>query len=120
MTDRHPTIKRFFAAMQAGATAELEMMALFADDAVYVEPFSGREREHRGKAAIRQAMAEGWKTPLPDMRIEIDRMQVTGESVRVQWTCHSAALPGGKGSGENVFTLRGGMIVRLETRLSMG
>ncbi len=72
MNDRHPTIKRFFAAMQAGATAEPEMMALFADDAVYVEPFSGREREHRGKVAIRQAMAEGWKTPLPDMRIEID------------------------------------------------
>ena len=120
MTDQHPTIKRFFAAMQAGATAEPEMMALFADDAVYVEPFSGREREHRGKAAIRQVMAEGWKTPLPDMRIEIDRMQVTGESVRVQWTCHSPALPGGKGSGENVFTLREGMIARLETRLSMG
>lgn len=120
MTEQHPTIKRFFAAMQTGATAEGEMMSLFADDAVYREPFSGRDREHRGKAAIRQAMAEGWETPLPDMRIEIDRLQVTGELVRVQWTCHSPALPGGKGSGENIFTLRDGMIARLETHLLMG
>lgn len=120
MTEPHPTIKRFFTAMQAGATAEAEMMSLFADDAVYCEPFSGREREHRGKPAIREAMAEGWKTPLPNMRIEVDRLQVTGDSVRVQWTCHSPALPGGKGSGENIFTLRDGLISRLETRLSMG
>lgn len=120
MNEQHPTIKRFFAAMQAGATAETEMMSLFADDAVYVEPFSGREREHRGKPAIRSAMAEGWKTPLPDMRIELDRVQVEGETVRVLWTCYSPVLPGGNGRGENLFILRDGMIVRLETRLSMG
>lgn len=120
MAEQHQTIKRFFAAMQAGATAEAEMMSLFTDDAVYLEPFSGQMREHHGKTAIRQAMAEGWKTPLPDMRIEVDRLEATGETVRVQWTCHSPALPGGRGSGENIFTLSGGRISRLETRLSMG
>lgn len=112
----HDTIRRFFVAMQAGATAEHEMLALFWEDAVYVEPFSGAVRTHAGKDAIRAALREGWKTPLPDLRIEIDAVDVDGDVVRARWTCYSPALPGGAGSGENVFTLRGDRIMRLETR----
>ena len=111
------TVRKFFTAMQAGATAESEMMALFAEDAVYVEPFSGSTQTHDGKSAIRAAMSAGWKHPLPDMRIEIDRVDISGAVVTATWTCHSPALPGGKGRGQNVFTFKNGWIIRLETQL---
>lgn len=114
-----PTLRRFFAAMQSGAAAEQEMMSLFSEDAVYVEPFGGAPRTHEGKPAIRRALAEGWKTPLPQMRIQVDRVDIDGPVVRARWTCMSPALPGGKGLGENTFTVRDGRIVRLETRLIM-
>jgi hypothetical protein len=78
--------------MQTGASAEAEMMALFADDAEYVEPFSGRVVTHRGKAAIRGVMRQGWSRPLPDMRIEVDRLHFEGDTIVVGWTCYSAAL----------------------------
>lgn len=48
-SDSTAVINRFFAAMQSGATSEAEMMALFADDAVYVEPFSGTVRTQAKK-----------------------------------------------------------------------
>ena len=115
-----PTVRQFFAAMQSGAAAERDLMSLFSDDAVYVEPFAGSPRTHEGKPAIRRAMAEGWKTPLPDMRIRVNRVDVDGGVVRAHWSCFSPALPGGEGSGENTFTMRDGKIVRLETRLLGG
>lgn len=110
-------VNRFFSAMQVGATAETEMMNLFHDDAVYIEPFTGRIRTHSGKLAIRACMREGWRTPLPDVRIDIDELTVQGAEVIVRWTCRSPALPGGEGKGENRFTLQGGLIIRLETRI---
>lgn len=108
-------IGRFFAAMQAAS--EQDMAALFADDAVYVEPFTGAVREHVGREAILATMRAGWAVPLPDMRIEVDRVDATGDTVVARWTCHSPALPGGKGSGTNVFWLVDGRIRRLETTL---
>lgn len=109
----------FFEAMQAAGTQETEMMRLFAEDAVYVEPFSGRPREHEGKAAIREAMAAGWKNPLPEMRLEVERVETDGKMLRADWVCYSPGLPNGRGAGTNEFTLRDGLIVRLETRLRM-
>lgn len=106
--------------MQSGAVAEAKMMSLFAADAEYIEPFSGAPRTHRGKDAIRDVMREGWKTPLPDMRIEIDRLAISGDVLSAEWTCYSPALPGGQGRGENLFTVRDGKIVRLETRFLGG
>jgi ketosteroid isomerase-like protein len=114
---RTDTVERFFAAMQAGATAEAAMMTLFAESATYVEPFSGKVRTHVGKDAIVRAMRDGWKEPLPEMRIEVEAVSVDGNVVTAKWTCHSPAIPGGKGHGENVFTLdEEGRILRLETR----
>ncbi len=117
--DDQKILKRFFEAMQAAGTQEAEMLALFDDDAVYVEPFSGAPREHVGKAAIREAMVAGWKHPLPEMRLEVERVVTDGQSVRADWVCYSPGLPQGRGAGTNEFTLRGGRIVRLETRLRM-
>jgi ketosteroid isomerase-like protein len=110
-------IGRFFNAMQTGAANEAEMMALFADDAVYVEPFTGAPARHEGKAAVRAALAGGWRNPLPDMTITMDEVEVAGPQVTARWTCRSPALPGGEGSGVNIFRLRDGLIVSLETRL---
>jgi ketosteroid isomerase-like protein len=116
MTDKPPeTVSRFFAAMQAGAAAEADMSKLFAVDAVYVEPFTGKPVEHRGRDAIMAAMRAGWAHPLPDMTIELDRVDVGPGSVTVEWTCRSPALPGGAGRGTNRFTLADGAIARLET-----
>jgi ketosteroid isomerase-like protein len=113
----HPIVHQFFAAMQTGATAEREMMALFAEDAVYVEPFSGSAQTHIGKAAIRAALQRGWSYPLPSMRIEIDAVRLDGETLVADWTCHSPALPNGRGQGVNIFLIRNGLIARLEARI---
>lgn len=119
----HPApIDRFFTAMQAGASAEADLLALFTDDAEYVEPFTARgaATTHRGGTAIRAAFRAAWQTPLPDQRIVLDRVDVDAGEVRVEWTCFAAALPGGRGRGVNRFTLRDGKIARLETTLSFG
>lgn len=116
---RPATIDRFFEAMQAGASREADLLALFADDAVYVEPFTkmGAPTTHTGKDAVRAAFRGAWQTPMSDQRIVLDRVDVDGDDVRVAWTCFAAALPGGQGSGVNRFTLKNGRIARLETTL---
>jgi ketosteroid isomerase-like protein len=111
-------VLRYFAAMQGGAQSGGELMALFHDDAEYIEPFTGTPTRHVGKAAIRDAMAAGWKYPLPDMRIAVDRFDARPDSLVVDWTCHSPGLPNGKGSGTNVFVLRDGLIISLETKVA--
>ena len=119
MTQALPAIPhRFFAAMQTGASAESEMMSLFADEATYVEPFSGRSTTHKGKAAIRAAFVRGWRSPMPNMTITVDRVELDGDQVTAHWTCRSPALPGGEGRGVNVYKLANGLIVRLETRIA--
>jgi SnoaL-like domain len=112
-----PSIAAFFQAMQAGASAEQDMAKLFAEDAVYIESFSGAPMTHRGKSTIMNVMRAGWATPLPSMTIELDRVDVVGADIHVAWTCRSPALPGGSGKGLNKFTILDGLIVRLETTL---
>lgn len=115
MSHTPETVTRFFQAMQRGAAAEREMEALFADTAIYIEPFSGTPQSHVGKKAIMETMRAGWQHPLPNMTITIDEVNVDGAEIAVKWTCKSPALPGGKGAGLNRFTLRNGLIERLET-----
>ncbi|MEQ1571563.1 MAG: nuclear transport factor 2 family protein [Myxococcota bacterium] len=105
----------FFLAMQTGRAAADELLALFDDDAEYVEPFSGGSGIHRGRAAIRAAFERGWERELPEQRIVVDRVDVEGGEVVARWTCFSPGLPGGRGSGVNRFELSGGRIIRLRT-----
>ena len=107
--------RAFLRAMETGATAEEEMMSLFAENAVYLEPFSGRVQHHTGREAIRTVMRQGWKNPLPGIRIEVDSVAVAGAVVTAAWTCISPALPGGRASGTNTYTIQNGLITRLET-----
>ena len=114
-------IANFFTAMQAGRAGAAEMAAVFAEDAVYIEPFSGQVQRHQGKPAIMAAMARGWDYPLPDMRIRIDRVESSGADIRVRWTCLSPGLPGGRGQGVNRYRMQAdGRIAELETTLEMG
>lgn len=94
------------------------MAAAFALDAVYAEPFSGQVQRHVGRKAIMTAMARGWDYPLPDVQIVIDRAEVQDRVIVIRWTCHSPALPGGKGCGTNRYVMdEQGLIAELETSL---
>ena len=112
----HPIVASWFAAMRKGRRGEDELLALFHDDAEYVEPFAGEPRRHRGKAAIRACLSEGWDTPLPDLSLTVERVDVDGDSVRASWVCRSSAFPGPM-HGLDVYTLRDGLIARLESSL---
>ncbi len=118
MTKAPDTVVRFFRAMQSGAAAEADMRALFAPDAVYVEPFSGSLQTHKGRDEILATMTAGWKWNPPDMTIDIDHVSVDGVELTVHWTCRASTLPDGKGTGVNRFTLKDGLIVRLVTTLA--
>lgn len=113
MTAPDEVIQRYFAAMRRGAAAETEMMALFADDAVYIDPFSGSQREAHGKEQIRRALRRGWETPLPDLELEVRTIEITGNNARSRWTCRSPALPGPVDGIDN-YTIVDGKITRLE------
>ena len=117
MSSDRQTIEAFFRAMQSGASAEADMMRLFAEDAIYIEPFTGTPQTHVGKHAILATMQAGWSHPLPDMTLSLDRVDIDGNEIRVAWTCRSPALPGGSGRGVNTFSMRNGLIARLETAL---
>jgi hypothetical protein len=110
-------IANFFLAMQAGAAGADDLAALFAEDAIYVEPFTGETRQHQGRGAIMAAMAMGWENPMPDMRIRVDRVSTSGPVVELDWTCFSPAIPGGSGRGHNRYVMRGGIIQELVTTL---
>ena len=113
-------ITNFFLAMQAGPPGLDRLRAMFAPDAEYAEPFSGRDGPHRGPEAIVAAFAGSRSDAFDDAVIELGRVEVDGETITVRWTCISQAIPGGRGSGSNVFRLRDGRIVSLVTTLDMG
>ena len=99
--------------MQEGPTGEEAMMALFADDSVFIEPFSGTVRTHTGKPAIRRAFRSTWESPIPELRLTLDRVDLDGDQVRAEWTCTSPVFPEPM-KGFDLFTIRAGRIARLE------
>jgi uncharacterized protein (TIGR02246 family) len=100
-------------AMQAGPPAEEELLNLFTEDAVLVEPFTGRVQTHTGKAAIRASMQEMAKTRAPDLTLRLDRVDLDGDHLRAEWTCRSAMMPGPM-RGIDLVTVRDGRIGKLE------
>ena len=112
----HPIVESWFAAMRKGREGEEELLKLFHESAEYVEPFAGAPRHHQGKAAIRACLRESWATPLPDLSLTIVRVDVDGPRVRAKWICESSAFPGPM-HGLDVYTLRDGLIMRLESSL---
>jgi uncharacterized protein (TIGR02246 family) len=100
-------------AMQAGAPAEQELLSLFTEDAVLVEPFTGRVQTHSGKSAIRASVQAMAQTRAPDLALRLDRIDLDGDHLRAEWTCTSAMLPAPM-RGHDLVTVRDGRISRLE------
>ena len=113
-------ITNFFLAMQAGPHGLDLLASIFAEDATYSEPFSGQSEPHQGREAIVRAFDASRTEAFNDAVVNLGSVEMEGETITVGWTCISEAIPGGRGSGTNVFTLRNGLIVSLVTKLDMG
>ncbi len=112
-------ITNFFLAMQAGPHGLDKLATMFAQDATYDEPFSGQDAPHKGREAIIAAFDGSRTEAFDDSVINLGAVEVSGETVTVRWTCYSQAIPGGSGSGSNVFHLKDGLITSLVTTLDM-
>lgn len=111
------TIEKYFSAMRRGAEAESDLMALFAENATYVEPFSGDNQPAIGHEQIRARLRIGWEHPLPDLELDVLTVEVVGSLARSTWECRSPAFPSPvRGSDSYEFNARG-TIQRLEVRL---
>ncbi len=108
-------VERYFAAMRRGPEAEADLLALFAPDAVYAEPFSG-DGPAEGIQAIRSRFRDGWQTPLPDLELDVLELEVAGSTARSLWECRSPGLPGPV-RGEDRYEFSGGRITRLDVTI---
>ncbi|MCB9780274.1 MAG: nuclear transport factor 2 family protein [Alphaproteobacteria bacterium] len=106
-------VERYFRCMQAGPGAAEDLFALFADDAVYTEPFTGTSRTHQGRAAIERTLRDSWQQTPPDLVLTVDRVDVDGDTVTSLWTCTSPVFPGPM-RGRDVCVVRDGRIASLE------
>ena len=107
-------VENLFKARQAGPGGEELMMSLFADDAVFIEPFGGEPRTHEGIDAIRSAFLDMWREPPPpDMKLDLLRADRDGNRVRAEWTCTSPVFEAPM-NGFDLFTIDNGKITRLE------
>lgn len=113
-------ITNFFLAMQAGPHGLDILRDVFAEDAEYLEPFSGMTGPHKGRDAIVAAFDASRSDAFDDAVIQLGTVAVDGEVITVTWTCISQAIPGGQGSGTNVFVMRDGKVASLTTTLDMG
>lgn len=110
------TIDAYYSAMRRGAEAEADMMELFAADAVYVEPFTGRTEPAVGREAIRARLRAGWEQPLPDLELDVLQVRVEGASATTRWECRSPGLPGPV-RGTDRYEFVDGLIARLVVEL---
>jgi ketosteroid isomerase-like protein len=113
-------VETYFRAMQAGADGEAEMQSIWADDAVYSEPFTGQgqRREHTGKEAISAFFHESHSQGMAPIRISLDRLDLDGGRLRSEWTCLMPGMP--EFSGHDLYTIRDGKIARLEVYVDRG
>lgn len=106
----------YYAAMRVGGEAEEQMMALFGDDAVFDEPFSGLDEPAVGRDEIRDRLRAGWASPLPDMQLDVLTVTIDGATARCTWECRSPAFPAPV-RGEDRYEFRDGRISRLEVSI---
>jgi ketosteroid isomerase-like protein len=109
------TVQRYFHAMQRGPEGDAELAELFADDAVYVEPFSGGT--HVGRDAIMRWIEGSRAQAPPDLRVRVERVEVVEQVVEAAWVCESPAFAR-PARGRDRFTVADGRIVRLESELT--
>jgi hypothetical protein len=103
-SNHQKVVEDSFKAMQAGPAGEAAMLALFADNAVFIEPYTGQRRTHNGKEAIRATFKEMWSRPGPPVTLSMGRLDVEGKSLKAEWTCTSPVFPKPM-KGYNLFTI---------------
>ena len=110
-------IDRVTEAMNAGPAGQEEMLSLFTEDAVLIEPFAGFSQKFEGMSAIRERYTAMMAEPRPpDFRLLLDRVDTDGTHVIADWTCTSAVLPAPM-QGVSSYLIRDGKIQRLEINL---
>jgi ketosteroid isomerase-like protein len=105
-------IDGYYAAMRRGPEAEADMIALLADDIVYIEPFTSPGEPAVGIEAVRARLRSGWETPLPEMELDVIAVDIRGDTATTRWECRSPALPT-PARGTDTYTFAGGKITRL-------
>ena len=116
-TQDRTTVERYFAAMQAGASALEDLVGLFDDEAVYIEPFAGQPHAHTGKAEIRAFFERALAQDMGSAKLTLNRLDIDGDKLRSEWTCQLPSMPVPL-NGFDLLDLRGGRIVRLETTVT--
>jgi len=111
-------VQRVCDAMQAGAEGEEDMMNLFAEDGVLVEPFNGVPQTHTGKPAIRARYKEMVSMPRPPgFLLRVNSISREGSSVFADWTC-SADVFASPMAGRDEYVLDGGKIKKLQINIT--
>lgn len=112
--DARSVAEEYFKLMHGAGPQNMEFLKTFADDAVLVEPFSGKPQTHRGIKAIEASFRTTWQyQPMPNFQIRMGQVEVAGERVRAEWTCTWDGL-GGSMKGVNDIEVRAGKIARME------
>jgi hypothetical protein len=111
------TVERYLAAMQAGANSLDDLIGLFDDQAVYVEPFTGQPQVHTGKAEIRAFFQQALESNMKGARLTLDRLDIDGGRLRSEWTCQLPIFTKPM-RGFDLLSLVDGRIVRLETTVT--
>jgi len=111
------TIERYIALMQAGTRGVEDLVNLFDEDAVYIEPFAGQPRTHTGKDAIRAFYEVALAQHLNGVRLTLDRLDIDAGRLRSEWTCHLSGMAEPM-RGFDLLDLSEGRIVRLETTVT--
>ncbi len=86
-------IDSYFRAMRQGPSGQADLLALFADEAVYHEPFVAPETPAIGRQAIGDRLRTAWEDPPPDMQLDVLQVDVDGSRAEVHWECRSPAFP---------------------------
>ena len=111
----HEVAHAFFLAMHSWE--DMKFLELFEEDGVYVEPFSGEVREHRGRQSIGESFRTNWKKKPAGFRLEMGAVDVQGGHVRAEWRCTWDEL-GGWMRGVDAFDVINGRIRRLEVHVT--
>ncbi len=109
-------IADYYAAMRVGAEAEEQIMALFAADAVYSDPFGESAEPSVGVDAIRERLQAGWAFNPPDLELDVLSVSVNDDRAEATWECRSAAFPGPM-RGRDEYRFVNGRIAELHVRL---
>lgn len=116
--ERKQIANQYYAYMQVGGARVEELIALFAEDAEYIEPFSPNgPTQHRGKEAIARMLRQGMASRPVDFELELQTIDLDSSDIQARWSCRSKAF-GGTIQGIDYFEISRGKIQKLTTELA--